>query len=224
MGPVRALNLWLSLSRCGDERRGSTSSRAGSTSSSPAQTDEALLDYMVSERMAEEAAGDNGIMRPIFEPGDALFFDELFLHKTGSDPSMPKPRYAIENWFFGGSGFPEEYAPIAGLAPRPGAPAACDDELEPDSGRRLDAAVARRPADALSGPRAGARSRSRSATSRRRSGSPSTASTRSRSASRNPLSRPAYRELHALRTSPSTSTGASSSGSSGATARARARC
>ena len=53
------------------------------------------------------------IIRPIFEPGDALFFDEMFLHQTGSDPSMRKPRYAIENWFFGGSAFPGEYAPIA---------------------------------------------------------------------------------------------------------------
>ena len=52
-------------------------------------------------------------MRPIFEPGDALFFDELFLHQTGSDPSMPKPRFAIESWFFGGSAFPAEYGPLA---------------------------------------------------------------------------------------------------------------
>ena len=46
------------------------------------------------------------ILRPIFEPGDALLFDELFLHKTGSDPAMPNPRFAIENWFFGASAFP----------------------------------------------------------------------------------------------------------------------
>ena len=50
---------------------------------------------------------------PIFEPGDALFFDELFLHQTGSDPAMPKPRYALESWFFGASRFPSAYAPIA---------------------------------------------------------------------------------------------------------------
>ena len=67
-----------------------------------------MLDYQVSQAMAEEAAGDAGIVRPIFEPGDALLFDELFLHQTGSDPSMPKPRYAIESWFFGGSAFPGE--------------------------------------------------------------------------------------------------------------------
>ena len=52
-------------------------------------------------------------MRPIFEPGDALFFDEMFLHQTGSDPSMPNPRFAIESWFFGAHGFPADYAPLA---------------------------------------------------------------------------------------------------------------
>jgi hypothetical protein len=113
MGPVRALNLWLSLSRCGDEAPGLDIVPRRIDEFVTTQTDEALLDYMISQRMAEDAAGETGVLRPIFEPGDALFFDDVFLHKTGSDPDMPKPRYAIENWFFGGSGFPEEYAPIA---------------------------------------------------------------------------------------------------------------
>ena len=56
---------------------------------------------------------DVPILRPIFEPGDALFFDEKCLHQTASDPSMPNPRFAIENWFFGGSAFPGEFAPVA---------------------------------------------------------------------------------------------------------------
>jgi hypothetical protein len=77
------------------------------------QTDEAMLEIQVSQAMAEEAAGDKEIIRPIFEPGDALLFDDMFLHQTGSDPAMPKPRYAVENWFFGASGFPVEYGPIA---------------------------------------------------------------------------------------------------------------
>ena len=72
-----------------------------------------MLSYQVSQSKAEDAAGDTPIIRPIFEPGDALFFDELFLHQTGSDPSMPNPRFAIENWFFGGSAFPGEFAPVA---------------------------------------------------------------------------------------------------------------
>jgi hypothetical protein len=111
MGDVRALNLWLSLSRCGDEAPG--------LDLVPRRLDHIVIDHEsmlyvdATRQKAQDAAGDTPIIRPIFEPGDALFFDELFLHQTGSDPSMPNPRYAIESWFFGGSAFPTEYAPVA---------------------------------------------------------------------------------------------------------------
>jgi hypothetical protein len=111
MGDVRSLNLWLSLSRCGDEAPG--------LDIVPRRLDRVviehgdMLDRELTQRRAEEAAGDAGIVRPIFEPGDALFFDELFLHQTGSDPSMPRPRFAVESWFFAGSAFPPDYAPVA---------------------------------------------------------------------------------------------------------------
>lgn len=112
MGPVRAMNLWLSLSRCGDlapgldlvPRRLDDYVQAGGPG--------AFLDYQVTDRTAREAAAPKEIVRPIFEPGDALLFDERFLHQTGSDASMPNPRYAVESWFFGGSAFPS-YSPIA---------------------------------------------------------------------------------------------------------------
>jgi hypothetical protein len=113
MGQVRSLNLWLALSRCGDEAPGLDIVPVRLDDLVQTQTDEATLDVLVSQRMAEQSAGERGVQRPIFEPGDALLFDEMFLHKTGSDPAMPKPRYAIENWFFGGSQFPSAYAPIA---------------------------------------------------------------------------------------------------------------
>lgn len=113
MGDVHTLNLWLSLSRCGDEAPGLDLVPRRLEDLVPTGTEGTFLPTQVSQAVAEEAAGDRKIMRPIFEPGDALFFDELFLHKTGSDPSMPKSRFAIESWFFGGSAFPAEYAPIA---------------------------------------------------------------------------------------------------------------
>lgn len=113
MGDVRALNLWLSLSRCGDESPGLDMVPRRLDYLVTQQTEEAVLSIQVSQAQAENAAGDRPIIRPIFEPGDALLFDDLFLHATGSDPSMPKPRYAVENWFFGASGFPVEYGPIA---------------------------------------------------------------------------------------------------------------
>jgi hypothetical protein len=113
MGDVRALNLWLSLSRCGDESPGLEIVPRRLEGIVTAGTDEATLDIQVSQAKAEEAAGGTPIVSPIFEPGDALLFDDLFLHKTGSDPSMPKPRFAIECWFFGGSAFPSGYGPMA---------------------------------------------------------------------------------------------------------------
>jgi len=113
MGDVRSLNLWLSLSRCGDESPGLDIVPRRLDRLVTTQTEEALLEIQVSQKKVEEAAGDRPIVRPIFEPGDALFFDELFLHKTASDPEMPRPRFAIENWFFAASAFPAEYAPIA---------------------------------------------------------------------------------------------------------------
>ena len=76
-------------------------------------TEGTFLDFQVSQAVAEEAAGEVGIVRPIFDPGDALLFDDLMLHQTGSDPSMPNPRYAIESWFFGASAYPANYVPIA---------------------------------------------------------------------------------------------------------------
>jgi hypothetical protein len=112
MGDVRALNLWLSLSHCGDVAPG--------LDILPRRVEEVVIDHDVmldvelTRRKAEEAAGETLILRPIFEPGDALFFDELFLHQTASDPStMTKHRFAIESWFFGGSAFPADYAPLA---------------------------------------------------------------------------------------------------------------
>jgi hypothetical protein len=113
MGQVRSLNLWLSLSRCGDVAPGLDLVPRRLDHLVARGTDDAILDIQVSQAKAEEAAGEVGIVRPIFEPGDALFFDELFLHQTASDPAMPNPRYAIENWFFGASSFPADYAPVA---------------------------------------------------------------------------------------------------------------
>lgn len=113
MGDVRSVNVWLSLSRCGD--------LAPSMDIVPKRLEEyvrtegpgTMLPNQIGQFDVEAAAGDAGIVRPIFEPGDALIFDHLFLHATGADPSMPNPRYAIESWFFGPSAYPENYVPIA---------------------------------------------------------------------------------------------------------------
>ncbi len=113
MGDVKALNLWLSLSHCGDDAPGLDIVPRRLERHVQTETDEAMMTNQISQRIAEETAGDHSIMRPIFEPGDALLFDELFLHKTASEPTMRHPRYAVENWFFSASGFPAGYVPLA---------------------------------------------------------------------------------------------------------------
>jgi hypothetical protein len=114
LGDVNSLNLWLSLSRCGDiapgldlvPRRLDHIVEAGIGG-------DGFETIVVTQEQAEELAGDAGILRPIFEPGDAIFFDHLYLHQTASDPSMPNPRFALETWFFGPSAFPEDYLALA---------------------------------------------------------------------------------------------------------------
>ncbi len=113
LGDVRALNVWLSLSRCGDVAPGLDAVPRRLDSIVPTGTEGAVFDWSVSRAVAEEAAGAGGIARPIFEPGDALIFDELFLHSTAAEPEMTGTRFAVECWFFGPSAFPSKYAPLA---------------------------------------------------------------------------------------------------------------
>ena len=113
MGDVRALNVWLSLSRCGDEAPGMDVVPRRLDHIVPTGTDGAIFEWSVSPQVAEEAAGEVGVLRPIFEPGDVLLFDDLFLHSTAAEPSMKKSRMAIESWFFGASASPSQYSPLA---------------------------------------------------------------------------------------------------------------
>ena len=61
--------------------------------------DGAFADWGVKPQVAEQVAAGE-IVRPIFEPGDALLLDHLTLHRTAVDASMDNDRYAIETWLF----------------------------------------------------------------------------------------------------------------------------
>jgi hypothetical protein len=113
LGDVRALNVWLTLSHCGDTAPGLDVVPKRIDHVVPTGTEGAAFDWSVSQAVVDEVAGDVPIQRPIFEPGDVMLFDELFLHATGADVSMPNTRYAIESWFFGPSKFPKDYSPVA---------------------------------------------------------------------------------------------------------------
>jgi ectoine hydroxylase-related dioxygenase (phytanoyl-CoA dioxygenase family) len=111
MHNATALNVWVALTHCGDDAPG--------IDLVPRRLNEIVVSHEDMRRpeaaatSALAAAAEVGVVRPIFEPGDALFFDEMFLHRTAAEPSMPNDRFAIETWFFPESAFPADYAPLA---------------------------------------------------------------------------------------------------------------
>ena len=62
MGDVRALNVWLSLSRCGDEAPGMDVVPRRLDHIVPTGTEGAMFEWSVSEQVAEEAAGETGVL------------------------------------------------------------------------------------------------------------------------------------------------------------------
>jgi hypothetical protein len=113
LGSVKALNIWIALSRCGDVAPGMDLVPRRLDEIVETGTEGAPLDWNVAEDVVSDVAGERGVVRPIFNPGDALLFDEMFLHTTAAEATMPHPRYAIEAWLFGASRYPAEYAPLA---------------------------------------------------------------------------------------------------------------
>jgi hypothetical protein len=57
--------------------------------------------------------GVGKIVRPVFNVGDAILFNQLSLHRTGVDTSMTNTRHAIEMWFFAASTFPDNQLPLS---------------------------------------------------------------------------------------------------------------
>jgi len=127
MGETRALNVWVALSDCGVDapglefvpRRIEDLLETGGEGSGVEGIEKPDIDgvtahqVLIGTRTAEDAGGEFGVVRPAFAAGDVMLFDDRFLHRTGAEPEMPNPRYAIESWFFGASGFPKDYTPLA---------------------------------------------------------------------------------------------------------------
>ncbi|MGH8978553.1 MAG: phytanoyl-CoA dioxygenase family protein, partial [Acidimicrobiia bacterium] len=109
---IRALNIWLSLSHCGTD--------APSLDILPRRLDDIVetgthgsyFDWAVGPELVEELARETPVVRPAFGPGDVLLFDDMLLHRTATDPSMSRARYAIETWCFAPSHYPEGHVPL----------------------------------------------------------------------------------------------------------------
>lgn len=109
---IRSVNLWLSLSHCGEDAAGLELLPRRLESVLPTGTHGANFGWSVGPGMVAEAAEGLPTVSPRFAPGDALLFDHLFLHRTGVPAGISKDRYAIESWFFAPSAYPAQQVPL----------------------------------------------------------------------------------------------------------------
>jgi len=110
---VRTVNVWLSLSDCGEDAPGLDI--VGDRLPGIMQTGShgAQFHWSVGAGLIDDLERQGTpVVSPVFRPGDALLFDQLMLHRTAVRPEMDKVRYAIESWFFTPSTFPMEQGPI----------------------------------------------------------------------------------------------------------------
>jgi Phytanoyl-CoA dioxygenase (PhyH) len=109
---IRALNVWVALTDCGVDAPGLDVVPLRLDQVLPTGTGGATFDWSVGPAVVESLADRAPVVRPAFRAGDAMLFDDLFLHRTALDGSMIKRRYAIEAWFFAPSAYPSGQVPL----------------------------------------------------------------------------------------------------------------
>lgn len=111
---IRTVNLWIALSDCGGEALapGMDIVPASRRVIHRTGTDGAAFDWTVGPGLVEQITQDTPEENPRFQPGDALFFDEYNLHRTGFAPHHTDYRYAVESWFFAASRAPAKQFPV----------------------------------------------------------------------------------------------------------------
>ena len=111
---IRSVDLWLSLSHCGGD------APAPGLDLVPKRIDDILetgtrgstFPNSIGQGVIDEVAVDAPPETPAFAPGDAILFDERFVHRSSAGRTFTADRYAVESWFFAPARVPERYVPI----------------------------------------------------------------------------------------------------------------
>jgi hypothetical protein len=109
---IRSVNVWLALTRCGEDAPGLDILPRRLDHLVETGTEGAIFDWAASSVKVEEAGAGVEVCRPLFEAGDGLLFDHFFMHRTAADSSMTLDRHGIEMWFFAPSRYPENEIPL----------------------------------------------------------------------------------------------------------------
>jgi len=109
---IRALNVWVTLTDCGVDAPGLDLVPRRFDHVVETGTGGAYFDWAVGEQVVERLSADAPVVRPEFRAGDAVLFDDLFLHRTAISPDMTRERHAIEAWFFAPTHYPDGQVPL----------------------------------------------------------------------------------------------------------------
>lgn len=109
---IRALNIWLTLTDCGVDAPGLEIVPRRFGEIVETGTGGTYFDWAVGPEVVERVAGDVGVVRPQFDAGDLLLFDDLLLHRTVVEPEMTRERHAIETWCFAADAYPSGQVPL----------------------------------------------------------------------------------------------------------------
>jgi hypothetical protein len=109
---IRAINMWLTLTPCGVEAPGLDLVPRRFDSIVETGTGGAYFDWAVGPEVVKRVSADVGVVRPQFDAGDLLIFDDLFLHRTAIEPEMTRERHAIEMWCFAADAYPSGQVPL----------------------------------------------------------------------------------------------------------------
>ena len=106
---VRTMNVWVALSKCGGDYPSPGLQVVPKRIPEILPVDGILTPHSVAADVVAAAAADTPVIVPEFDPGDAMLFDEHFLHRTYLNRDMTEDRYALECWFFAPSHPSTEY-------------------------------------------------------------------------------------------------------------------
>ncbi len=110
---IRTCNVWIALTDCGVDAPGLDIVPRRVPELVPSGVEGAVFGWSIGQPVVDRAALDTPVIRPRFAAGDALLFDDVFVHRTGAGSGMTTVRYAIESWFFAPSTYPVDQVPIA---------------------------------------------------------------------------------------------------------------
>lgn len=97
---VRTMNVWVALSACGGDHPSPGMELIPRRFDEILPVDGVMSPHSISYDLIDELAAETPTVVPEFAPGDAMLFDERFVHRTHLDHGMSEIRYALECWFF----------------------------------------------------------------------------------------------------------------------------